>query len=779
MPDPVKHVNFGQGIAAYNSTPPTFNEGEIGGLQVDINGNLKVYIVGAAGGSTDTELPTAALLADDTANPTAPAVGAFNMVYDGATWDRLRGTAADGMLVNLGANNDVTVTGTVAVTQSGSWILSANSGVDIGDVTINNASGASAVNIQDGGNSITIDGSITTVTTVTTVSTLTSITNWGNVVDNAAFTDGTTRVLMAGFIYDEVAGTALTENDAAAARINVNRAQVHTIEDGVTRGRYATVSASNALKVDGSAVTQPVSGTVTANLAAGTNNIGDVDVLSIIPGTSATSLGKAEDAVHATGDTGVFVLAVRSDAGGAFGADGDYVPFSIDANGALRVTGGGGGTEYTEDIAAPSDPVGGTLMMTRDDQLAALTEIEGDWTRLRATAKGALWVALADSSGDPITSFGGGTQYAVDTALGATPTGTLAVAIRDDALSALTPVEGDAIGLRVDANGALWVKHSGVISVDDNGGALTVDGTVAISGTVTVAAHAVTNAGTFAVQESGAALTALQLIDDTVVVLGTDVYTEATSKGLVMGAVRRDADTTLVGTTNEFGPLQMDANGRLKVEAFSGETLPVSLASVPSHAVTNAGTFAVQVDGAALTALQLLDDTVFTDNAAFTVGTSKVHAFGLMADETSPDSVDEGDVGIPRMTLDRKQITTAYAHAAGGSTPYKLISAASTNATSVKASAGTLYSITASNINAAARYLKIYNKASAPTVGTDTPVLVFLIPGNTAGAGTNIPIGLPGYEFTTGIAFALTTGAADSDTGAVAASEIIVNLGYK
>ena len=41
-------------------------------------------------------------------------------------------------------------------------ILGDNSGVDIGDVTINNASGASAVNIQDGGNSITIDGTVST-----------------------------------------------------------------------------------------------------------------------------------------------------------------------------------------------------------------------------------------------------------------------------------------------------------------------------------------------------------------------------------------------------------------------------------------------------------------------------------------------------------------------------------------------------------------------------------------------------------------------------------------
>lgn len=39
--------------------------------------------------------------------------------------------------------------------------LAANSGVDIGDVTINNAAGASAVNVQDGGNSLTVDGTVT------------------------------------------------------------------------------------------------------------------------------------------------------------------------------------------------------------------------------------------------------------------------------------------------------------------------------------------------------------------------------------------------------------------------------------------------------------------------------------------------------------------------------------------------------------------------------------------------------------------------------------------
>ena len=114
----------------------------------------------------------------------------------------------------------------------------------------------------------------------------------------------------------------------------------------------------------------------------------------------------------------------------------------------------------------------------------------------------------------------------------------------------------------------------------------------------------------------------------------------------------------------------------------------------------------------------------------------------------------------------------------GGLTPYKLISAATTNATSVKASAGQLYGIQVFSINAAARYLKLYDKASAPTVGTDTPVKVILIPGNTAGAGAVHHIE-KGVAFANGIAFALTTGIQDSDTAAVAANEIVVNLDYK
>lgn len=110
-----------------------------------------------------------------------------------------------------------------------------------------------------------------------------------------------------------------------------------------------------------------------------------------------------------------------------------------------------------------------------------------------------------------------------------------------------------------------------------------------------------------------------------------------------------------------------------------------------------------------------------------------------------------------------------------GLTTHKTIAAGTTNATSVKASAGKVYGIFVNNQNAAVRYLKLYNKASAPTVGTDTPVLVFAIPP----AGNVNLYAKDGIYLSLGIAFALTTGAADNDTTAVTASEHIVNLLYK
>jgi hypothetical protein len=54
----------------------------------------------------------------------------------------------------------------------------------------------------------------------------------------------------------------------------------------------------------------------------------------------------------------------------------------------------------------------------------------------------------------------------------------------------------------------------------------------------------------------------------------------------------------------------------------------------------------------------------------------------------------------------------------------RLVSAAaSTNATSAKAAPAQVHSVVGYNAAAALRYLKLYDKASAPTVGTDTPFM--------------------------------------------------------
>lgn len=112
-----------------------------------------------------------------------------------------------------------------------------------------------------------------------------------------------------------------------------------------------------------------------------------------------------------------------------------------------------------------------------------------------------------------------------------------------------------------------------------------------------------------------------------------------------------------------------------------------------------------------------------------------------------------------------------------GATPFRLVSTADANNTLVKSSPGVVTHIYASNVNAAVRYLKFYDKATTPTAGTDTPVQVFAIPGATTGGITN-PNLLAPIEFSTGIAFALVTGAADNNSTGISAAETVVTLGY-
>jgi len=91
-----------------------------------------------------------------------------------------------------------------------------------------------------------------------------------------------------------------------------------------------------------------------------------------------------------------------------------------------------------------------------------------------------------------------------------------------------------------------------------------------------------------------------------------------TDTGVALLAVRDDALTTLTPADGDYVSLRTNDEGALWV-ALSGTSFPSK-----------------------------------TDDAAFTIGTDAVSPSGFLADETAPDSVDEGDIGLARMTLDRK-----------------------------------------------------------------------------------------------------------------------------
>lgn len=321
----------------------------------------------------------------------------------------------------------------------------------------------------------------------------------------------------------------------------------------------------------------------------------------------------------------------------------------------------GGGTQYTEDAVAAANPVGNTLILVREDARAgSLTTTDGDNVAARGNNKGELYVKHTDSVAITAASaLDVQTEEQLDYDSGA---GTVAVSLVGLALpGAGGPVAGGTTTNPVqvaDAGGSLTIDNAalavvgggveatalrvtvasdstGVLSIDDNGGSLTVDGTVSVTGVATAANQSTQITAEQATQAS------VELIDDTVATLGTTTYLEATTKGLVVGAIRRDADTTLVDLTNEVSPLQVDANGRLKVEAFSGETLPVSLTSTTitgTVAVTQSGTWdEVGINDSG--------NSITVDNAALSVVGGGLEATALRvtlaSDSTGVVSVDD------------------------------------------------------------------------------------------------------------------------------------------
>jgi hypothetical protein len=111
------------------------------------------------------------------------------------------------------------------------------------------------------------------------------------------------------------------------------------------------------------------------------------------------------------------------------------------------------------------------------------------------------------------------------------------------------------------------------------------------------------------------------------------------------------------------------------------------------------------------------------------------------------------------------------ANATGAASRTHLVSAATTNATIVRNAAARLLGWQITNTNAATRYVKLHNIATAPTAGTGVVQTIAVPPNQTINFSME-----GGIAFTTGIGLTTTTGATDADAVAVGANDLVIDL---
>lgn len=109
------------------------------------------------------------------------------------------------------------------------------------------------------------------------------------------------------------------------------------------------------------------------------------------------------------------------------------------------------------------------------------------------------------------------------------------------------------------------------------------------------------------------------------------------------------------------------------------------------------------------------------------------------------------------------------------SSNYHVVSAASTNAAVIKTAAGLVTGWKISNNALYPVYVKLFDKATAPALGSDVPKQTI---GVQAGEDAEVSIN-GGLTYTTGIAIAITKGIADADATAVAAADCVVDVFYQ
>ena len=107
--------------------------------------------------------------------------------------------------------------------------------------------------------------------------------------------------------------------------------------------------------------------------------------------------------------------------------------------------------------------------------------------------------------------------------------------------------------------------------------------------------------------------------DDSIVTLGDDTYTEASSKGTIIGGVRNDTLVSLADTDNEFAPLQFNSSGALYIDVANGGVLESAVDGLEGLLTT------IDADtGSIKTAIEIVDDWDESDRAAVNIIPSQV-----------------------------------------------------------------------------------------------------------------------------------------------------------
>ena len=257
--------------------------------------------------------------------------------------------------------------------------------------------------------------------------------------DNVAITAGSgTNIAtddIAGVHYQRmklVDGT-LDATTAIAAGGGVEAGALRVTVASDSTGVLSVDDNGSTISIDDGGSSITVDGSVTASLASGTNNIGDVDVLTVPAPLNVTGTGTESSALRVT---------IATDSTGVL---------SVDDNGA-------------------SLTVDGTVASTQSGTWSIRNQ-DGSGNNLTSAARGserALSVQLVDGSGNQVTSFGGGTQYTEDGASAGGETGTVFLGVRNDSATSKTSADGDFSAIATDS--------AGRVGIADLGGSVTVDG---------------------------------------------------------------------------------------------------------------------------------------------------------------------------------------------------------------------------------------------------------------------------------------------------------------